>query len=173
MALRDQVSSASGSLTQDVQVHDFFPVRDDVRDAVSSHESNAEKTVMCFGTFDVLHPGHIAYLREAVSYGSRLVVIVARDATVLRIKGKVPLHTEEQRLRAVAARESIAVLGGVDDPYEVLSLFHPAVLCLGYDQRGFADGLAEALRERKLSPRVVRASAFHPERYKSSRMRLA
>ena len=46
------------------------------------------KTVLAFGTFDVLHPGHIHYLKKAKGLGDRLVVIVSRDDSVRLIKKK-------------------------------------------------------------------------------------
>jgi FAD synthetase len=45
-----------------------------------------KKVVMTFGTFDVFHPGHRFYLTEARKLGGRLIVIVALDSTVEKIK---------------------------------------------------------------------------------------
>jgi cytidyltransferase-like protein len=45
-----------------------------------------KKVVMTFGTFDVFHPGHRFYLTEARKLGNRLIVIVALDSTVEKIK---------------------------------------------------------------------------------------
>lgn len=45
-----------------------------------------KKVVMTFGTFDVFHPGHRFYLSEARKLGNRLLVIVALDSTVEKIK---------------------------------------------------------------------------------------
>ncbi len=45
-------------------------------------------TVMCFGTFDILHPGHLYFLRECEKYGDELIVVIARDATVEKVKEK-------------------------------------------------------------------------------------
>jgi FAD synthetase len=45
-----------------------------------------KKTVMTFGTFDRLHPGHEYYLSEARKYGDCLITVVARDKTVVDIK---------------------------------------------------------------------------------------
>jgi cytidyltransferase-like protein len=45
-----------------------------------------KKVVMTFGTFDVFHPGHRFYLAEARKLGDRLLVIVALDSTVEKIK---------------------------------------------------------------------------------------
>ena len=50
------------------------------------------KKVMCAGTFDIIHPGHLYYLSEAKKYGDNLVVVVARDETSKDFKGKKPIH---------------------------------------------------------------------------------
>ena len=55
------------------------------------------KKVMCFGTFDKLHPGHLSYLEQAKEYGEYLVVVVARDKRVKKIKGKFPQENEKLR----------------------------------------------------------------------------
>jgi len=44
------------------------------------------KTVMTFGTFDIVHPGHIHFLQQAKTYGDRLITIVARDMNVQKFK---------------------------------------------------------------------------------------
>lgn len=46
------------------------------------------KKVMVFGTFDIFHKGHEFYFSKAKEYGEELIVIVARDETVLKIKKK-------------------------------------------------------------------------------------
>ncbi|MGD1075360.1 MAG: adenylyltransferase/cytidyltransferase family protein, partial [Thermodesulfovibrionales bacterium] len=46
--------------------------------------------VVCAGTFDHLHPGHLNFLEQASALGNELIVIVARDETVKRIKGIAP-----------------------------------------------------------------------------------
>ncbi|MHA1679090.1 MAG: adenylyltransferase/cytidyltransferase family protein, partial [Promethearchaeota archaeon] len=56
------------------------------------------KKVLCFGTFDILHPGHVSFLKQARKYGNYLVVVVARDENVKKIKGKYPLDNELKRI---------------------------------------------------------------------------
>ncbi|MBS3101431.1 adenylyltransferase/cytidyltransferase family protein, partial [Candidatus Woesearchaeota archaeon] len=71
------------------------------------------KKVMCAGTFDIIHPGHLFYLSEAKKYGDKLVVVVARDNTSEKFKGRKPAHNERERLEAVRTLEIVdeAVLG--------------------------------------------------------------
>ncbi len=63
-----------------------------------------QTTVMTFGTFDIFHPGHAYYLSQAARLGERLITVVARDTTVLAIKGKMPRENEHRRREGV--RES-------------------------------------------------------------------
>lgn len=122
---------------------------------------------LAFGTFDVFHPGHEHYLDTAASYGD-LTVVVARDGTVMKVKGRPPLKDENVRLADLQAAGYNAVLGSESDKYAILSEIRPDVICLGYDQQAFTDKLAEACEARGLKTKIVRIDAFHPEKYKSS-----
>src|SRR3989338_8106161 len=119
-------------------------------------------TVMCFGTFDLLHEGHRFYLNEAKKHGDRLIVVVSRDATVQQVKGKLPHDHEQQRLIHIAAvpMVDVAVLGNPGDKLAVVHEYHPDVLCLGYDQVAFTDKLAEQLAVHGLTPKIIRLSEY-------------
>lgn len=128
---------------------------------------------MAFGTFDVLHPGHIDFFVQAKELGDWLVVVVARDSNVIKIKNRPPRHTEDERLRDVQriALVDEAVLGSETDPYAVIETYRPATIALGYDQsHDFVDHLQEELARRNLAPRIVRLAAYHPDKYKSSKI---
>lgn len=130
------------------------------------------RRVVCAGTFDHFHPGHLNFLWQAKALGEELLVIVARDETVRRIKGFTPTHDEEQR-RAAVAKAGIAdlvVLGHLDaDLFEIVGELAPDIVALGYDQRVTEEELL--LRFPRLQ--VVRLVSFHPEHYKSSAYRHA
>ena len=130
-------------------------------------------TVLVFGTFDIVHPGHLDFFRQARSFGDRLVVGLARDITVKKVKGRLPLHNENERKNALAQIDLInkVVLGDTKDYYQVLERVRPDVIALGYDQKIFVDKLADEIKKRGLAARVVRLKPFHPEKYKSSRLR--
>jgi FAD synthetase len=131
------------------------------------------KKVMAFGSFDVLHKGHEAYLKEAKSYGDYLVVIVAKDENILRFKGRKPKHDEEYRLKQVKRLDLVdeAVLGYKNDVFEVLEEYKPDVICLGYDQKIDEGKLNLELEKRNLKAEIVRAKPFKPEIYKSSKLK--
>ena len=126
--------------------------------------------VLAFGTFDLIHPGHKYYLRQARALGDELVVVVARDETVHKLKGHWPLRDEATRLAAVEGVPSVsrAMLGNLGNYYRVLDLVRPDVVALGYDQKNFTRHIKTELRRRRLNSRVVRIDAYRPEQYKSS-----
>src|SRR3989338_7297505 len=95
------------------------------------------KTVMCSGTLDIIHPGHLYYFSEAKKYGDRLIVVVARDETSENSKGRKPLHNERERLEAVRMLEIVdeAVLGKEGNIFDIIEEIKPDVICLGYDQK--------------------------------------
>jgi FAD synthetase len=128
-------------------------------------------TVLAFGTFDGFHEGHRHFLEEAKTHGTRLVVVVARDKTVERLKGHLPTRSEEERQRDVeqAGIADEAVLGSLFDPYWALNEYRPDVIVLGYDQKSIlTENLKKELQRRDLPTRIVRAGAFQPDVYKSS-----
>jgi D-beta-D-heptose 7-phosphate kinase/D-beta-D-heptose 1-phosphate adenosyltransferase len=98
----------------------------------------AEKKRVVFtnGCFDVLHAGHVAYLREARSHGDVLVVGVNDDASVRRLKGTDrPINPVADRLTVLAALEMVdAVVPFAEDtPLELVQALTPDVLVKGQD----------------------------------------
>lgn len=125
---------------------------------------------MAFGTFDLLHPGHISFIKQAKKYGDYLIAIIARDSTVLKVKGKLPRHNEKQRLEAVKGLKlaSKEVLGSLTDKYRAIKKYRPDIICLGYDQTNFTDRLKDELKKLKLKTKIVRLKPFKPHKYKTS-----
>ena len=74
------------------------------------------KLVMCFGTFDLLHLGHLHYFQEAKKHGDYLIVVIARDITKKKQHKKV-LFSEQERQKLVQSSKLVdeAVLGYPDD----------------------------------------------------------
>lgn len=131
--------------------------------------------IMVFGTFDMIHAGHEDFFRQARSLApdSYLVVSVARDKIVQRIKGQAPRNVENVRCASVAAHPLVdeAVLGDEAEYTEHIKKISPDIIALGYDQAGeFVDTLEKDLAAAQLSTRVVRLEAFEPETYKTSKL---
>lgn len=132
------------------------------------------KRVLTFGTFDIYHPGHEYYLKEAKKLGEKLIVIIARDETVKRIKNKEPQNDEKTRFDVINALPFVdeVKLGNFGDKFRVLSEVTPHIIVLGYDQESFTENLTEEIKRRGLKSKIVRfTQAFEPEKYKSSLLR--
>ena len=90
------------------------------------------------GVFDILHAGHVDYLRKAKSFGDVLVVGVNRDASVRRLKGRGrPINNERDRAKLVSALRPVdfVVLFGEDTPEKLIRLVRPDVLVKGADYK--------------------------------------
>ena len=128
---------------------------------------------MCAGTFDTIHPGHLYYFSEAKKYGSKLIVVVARDSTSQAFKGKELIHNEKDRLEQVRTLEIVdkAILGNEGDIFKIIEEIKPDVICLGYDQKVQKQELEDELRKRGIKAEVIRISPYMANLYKSSKLK--
>lgn len=128
------------------------------------------KKVLVFGTFDGLHPGHINFFEQAKKLGDYLVVVVGRDVTVNKIKGRFPKRSELLRLKAVQQCQLVneAMLGNIGNPYEIIKKIKPDVIGLGYDQKSFTEDLELELKKAAISAKIVRLKSYNSEKYHSS-----
>ena len=103
---------------------------------IAAARRKGERIVATNGCFDILHPGHIHYLREARALGDRLVVFVNSDASVRRLKGaERPVNPLEYRMEMLAALESVdwVVPFEEDTPRDAIGRLLPDVLAKGGD----------------------------------------
>ena len=134
------------------------------------------KTVLVFGTFDIIHPGHRWFLRQAASHGDRIVAVVSRDRFVSDWKGSPPVTDENMR------RSSLISSGLVDDAvlsdltirtYGVLERLVPDIICLGHDQKALKDDLESYLDQRVYEfsrPTIIVLKPWKRGCYSSSRL---
>jgi rfaE bifunctional protein nucleotidyltransferase chain/domain len=104
--------------------------------AVTRARAAGERVVMTNGCFDVLHPGHIRYLRQARALGDRLIVAVNDDASVRRLKGADrPVNALADRMALLAALDGVdwVVPFGEDTPERLIGAVLPDVLVKGGD----------------------------------------
>ena len=134
------------------------------------------KTVLAFGCFDILHYGHLQFLSKAKGLGDRLVVVVARDATVRKFKGREPIFDENARLTMISALKIVdeARLGskdGADRKYDIILEVNPQVIALGYDQEESEGRLGKWLEGKGLgNTRIVRIKHVEDDEvFKSSK----
>jgi len=131
------------------------------------------KKVLIFGTFDILHPGHLNLFKQAKRFGDHLTVIVARDKTVKQVKGRLPRIREKERLKQVKDSSDVdkAMLGNQGNKYNIIKKISPDVICLGYDQTSFTDDLKQRLEKMKIKAKIVRLKPYKEHRYKSSKLK--
>ncbi len=95
-----------------------------------------KKVVFTNGTFDILHRGHVEYLRKAKALGDVLVVGLNTDASIRRIKGpKRPINTNRDRAAVLAALEAVDYICffGEETPRRLIAALVPDVLVKGAD----------------------------------------
>ena len=122
------------------------------------------KVVLAGGVFDIIHPGHVYFLRKAKELGDVLVVVVARDVNVLKFKGIRPINNENLRRELVGAIRYVdaAILGDENDIMKTVQLVRPDIIALGYDQAHNEKELYEKSREMGISLKVVRLDSPYP-----------
>jgi D-beta-D-heptose 7-phosphate kinase/D-beta-D-heptose 1-phosphate adenosyltransferase len=102
-------------------------------DGVRSHGGTV---VFTNGVFDLLHPGHVRYLREARALGDALIVAVNSDGSVRSNKGEDrPVNPEAERAEVLLALECVdaAVIFDETTPQAIISAIKPDVLVKGAD----------------------------------------
>jgi rfaE bifunctional protein nucleotidyltransferase chain/domain len=95
-----------------------------------------KRVVFTNGCFDLLHLGHVEYLKRAKSLGDVLVVGVNDDASVRRLKGPPrPITSQDDRASILAALVSVdyVCLFAEDTPLELITALRPDVLVKGAD----------------------------------------
>lgn len=131
------------------------------------------KKVIAFGTFDGLHPGHIYYLEKAKKFGE-VIVVIARDSTVRKVKKRKTLLNEKERKKMIESLKVVdkAVLGSKKGKkFGILKKLKPEVIVLGYDQKPSLKELRKELKKMKLKAQVKRIKAWQPKKFKSSKLK--
>ncbi len=98
-----------------------------------------KKIVFTNGCFDILHAGHVKYLKEAKSFGDILIVGLNSDESVKRLKGESrPINSSDDRATVLSALEAVDfVVEFTDDtPYELIKAIKPDILVKGGDYEG-------------------------------------
>ncbi|WP_247731382.1 FAD synthase [Halovivax limisalsi] len=118
--------------------------------------------VVAQGTFDLVHPGHVHYLREAAAMGDELVVIVARRTNVDHKER--PICPATQRRDVVDALEPVdrAILGHESDIFVPIEELEPDVIALGHDQHHDEEAILAELDRRGIDCELRRASGTEP-----------
>lgn len=136
-----------------------------------------EKRIMVFGTFDGLHLGHLNFFKQArrLVLGGHLIVSVARDRNVFKIKGKYPVLGEKQRVTLVKKSKLAhkVVLGGLKDYLPHITKINPDIIALGYDQKAYVKNLKKDITKRFLKIKIVRLKPYKEKIYKNTLLKKA
>ena len=104
------------------------------------------RTVITFGTFDVLHVGHIRVLKRAAELGDRLVVGVSADELNMAKKGRAPVFTQEERLEIVSSLkvvDEVFVEESLEKKRDYIVEHGADVLVMGDDWAGKFDWVSD------------------------------
>jgi D-beta-D-heptose 7-phosphate kinase/D-beta-D-heptose 1-phosphate adenosyltransferase len=115
----------------------FFD-EDELMQLVRECKERGESLVMTNGCFDIIHPGHIQYLKEAKTLGHRLLVAVNSDESVSRLKGPTrPINPLDHRMAVLAGLESVdwVVPFTEDTPERLITKVLPSILVKGGDYK--------------------------------------
>ena len=155
-----------------------------------------KRRVLVFGTFDGLHEGHRAFLRQArtcaedipstpqsfaagragsgnnsLMKSTWLVAIVARDEVVEKLKGRRPsreLRIRKHELRKTGLVDEV-VEGDIEiGRWEVIGKIKPDIIALGYDQVALKKTLLRYIQKKNLGIEVRTMEAYKPEEFHSS-----
>ena len=102
---------------------------------------------MVNGTFDVLHPGHVALLNTARSYGDYLIVAIDTDRRVKKLKGdKRPINNQQDRsimLSNLKAVDIVEFFDSTEELVKLMEIYKPAVYVKGSDWKNDKGSTAE------------------------------
>ena len=123
------------------------------------------KIVLAGGVFDIIHPGHIHTLNEAKKLGDFLVVVIATDKTVMKMKKRKPLHNAHARQELVSSLSMVdlCIIGDEEDIFKTVDLVKPQIIALGYDQTHQEKFITEGCRKINLDVTVARLQSPIPD----------
>jgi cytidyltransferase-like protein len=129
------------------------------------------KTVLVFGTFDNIHPGHEYFLRKAATHGDRLVTVVSGDSYVHERKRRHPIHIQNERISRLEASGLAARVVPADEKlgsYGVIMREKPDVICLGHDQNHLRHNLDHWLKKNGYPAEIITIPPWKREEFSST-----
>ena len=135
-------------------------------------DKNKQTRIMVFGTFDGLHKGHLNFFKQAKNFikNSFLIVSIARDVNVFKIKGHKPEFNDTKRLALVKKCNLVdkAILAGKTDHLPHILKEMPDIIALGYDQKAYVENLEKDLKNKGLLVKIIRLKPYKEKIYKNN-----
>jgi len=126
---------------------------------------------MVFGTFDGLHKGHLNFLHQArkLTKDPFLIVSIARDKNVFKIKGKSPFLSEKKRVILMKKCKLVdkVVLSGIKNHIPHIVKENPDIIALGYDQKFYVKNLKKDLKNKGIFIKIKRLKPYKEKIYKN------
>ena len=109
--------------------------RKDLKKELEGLKEQGKRIVFTNGCFDILHVGHVRYLREEKALGNVLVVGINSDDSVGMLKPGRPVNPQDQRAEVLASLVMVDYVTVFDEetPYDLINLLKPDVLVKGGD----------------------------------------
>lgn len=131
--------------------------------------------IMVFGTFDGLHKGHLHFFKQAklLAKNPFLIVSIARDRNVMKLKKRFPFLKEKDRIKLVEKCKLVdkALLSGIKNHIPHIVKERPHIIALGYDQKAYVKNLKKDLKNKGLPVQVVRLNPYKETKYKNHLLR--
>jgi len=145
------------------------------KNSVEKNYTEKYPKIMVFGTFDGLHEGHLNLFKQIkkLSKNPFIVVSIARDKNVFRIKGKYPKLNEKHRVNLLLDSKIAdkVVFSGLKNHIPHIVKERPDIIALGYDQKAYVKNLRKDLKERGLLVKIIRLKPYKEKIYKNSLLR--
>lgn len=109
-----------------------------LRSIRSKLKERGRNVVFTNGCFDLIHKGHLDYLKKSKSFGDVLIVAVNSDSSVRKVKGKGrPILPQKDRAEIIAALEPVdyVFIFNEETPLRVINVLKPDILVKGADYR--------------------------------------
>jgi FAD synthetase len=124
------------------------------------------KIVLTAGTFDLIHIGHIKFLKEAKRVGgknSKLFVILTNDENVKKLKGRKPIFNQIERKNIVGSIRFVdkVFLGDRKIDYaSKIKKIKPNVIVFGYDQSEIMQKIKEIVKKERMKIKIIKLPKF-------------
>lgn len=116
------------------------------------------KKVIAFGTFSIIHPGHIDYLKSARKLGDHLTVIITTDKNAKKEKNRKAYFSAKERKQMILGIKYVdsVVIGDEKDFFKPIKKIKPDIIAIGYDGKCCQKGLEHTLKEKGINAKVKR-----------------
>lgn len=132
-----------------------------------------QSKVLIFGTFDVLHPGHLSLINFAAKYGI-ITVALTPDVMCKKYKGTDVVHKfreRARRLQGLTYVKEVIAADSTPNSYKIIDKVKPDIIVLGHDQTTLKPNIIRRLDELHSAASIVEAPSYRAEIYKSSKFR--